>query len=317
LSTTAAVDTNTTQIATTAYVVGQGYAKLASPTFTGTPTLPTGTIATTQSPGNNTTAVATTAFVTAAVPAFATNAQAIIGTSSTTAIAPSLIGAVISHPELRPLNYFTNTAVSGSGAVTSASIAYGQREMYTSAALSAGRAAWSYGIPGTNANNMSRADWRVLDFSKKIWMSGKAMVYSTTGFGSSYPGDANTSARITLGGYTANATGDMTAKGIGWKRIGGSTPFFTLTVHNGTSLTEVATTIAPTDNQSIDWIIYSDGAGNVTLYINGAQAATTTAGPTGTTANFANAYREQVEASVTATARAILECTGGFLYIEG
>jgi hypothetical protein len=37
-------------------------APLASPTFTGTPTLPTGTIATTQSPGNNTTAVATTAF---------------------------------------------------------------------------------------------------------------------------------------------------------------------------------------------------------------------------------------------------------------
>ena len=36
LSTTAAIDTNTTQIATTAYVVGQGYAKLASPSFTGT-----------------------------------------------------------------------------------------------------------------------------------------------------------------------------------------------------------------------------------------------------------------------------------------
>lgn len=63
---TAAVDTNTTQLATTAYVVGQGYAKLASPTFTGTPTLPTGTIAVTQSAGNSTTAVATTAFVTTA-----------------------------------------------------------------------------------------------------------------------------------------------------------------------------------------------------------------------------------------------------------
>jgi len=37
---TAAVDTNTTQLATTAYVVGQGYAKLASPTFTGTVTVP-------------------------------------------------------------------------------------------------------------------------------------------------------------------------------------------------------------------------------------------------------------------------------------
>lgn len=41
-------------------------APLASPTFTGTPTLPTGTIAVTQSPGDNSTKVATTAFVTAA-----------------------------------------------------------------------------------------------------------------------------------------------------------------------------------------------------------------------------------------------------------
>jgi len=44
-------------------------ADLASPTFTGTPTLPTGTIATTQSTGNNTTALATTAFVKAALAA--------------------------------------------------------------------------------------------------------------------------------------------------------------------------------------------------------------------------------------------------------
>jgi hypothetical protein len=44
-------------------------ADLASPTFTGTPTLPTGTIATTQSTGNSTTALATTAFVQAALAA--------------------------------------------------------------------------------------------------------------------------------------------------------------------------------------------------------------------------------------------------------
>jgi hypothetical protein len=43
-----------------------GFALLASPTFTGTPTLPTGTIATTQTAGNSTTALATTAFVTTA-----------------------------------------------------------------------------------------------------------------------------------------------------------------------------------------------------------------------------------------------------------
>ena len=41
-------------------------ADLASPTFTGTPTLPTGTIGVTQSSGTNTTTLATTAFVQAA-----------------------------------------------------------------------------------------------------------------------------------------------------------------------------------------------------------------------------------------------------------
>jgi hypothetical protein len=52
---TAAVDTNTTQVATTAYVVGQGYAKLASPALSGTPTAPT------ASAGTNTTQIATMA----------------------------------------------------------------------------------------------------------------------------------------------------------------------------------------------------------------------------------------------------------------
>lgn len=66
---TAAVDTNTTQLATTAYVIGQGYLKsatasstyapLASPVFTGNPTAPTASV------GDNDTSIATTAFVTA------------------------------------------------------------------------------------------------------------------------------------------------------------------------------------------------------------------------------------------------------------
>jgi hypothetical protein len=67
LSTTAAVDTNTTQIATTAYVIAQGYLKsatasstyapLASPTLTGVPAAPTAAVDT------NTTQIATTAYV--------------------------------------------------------------------------------------------------------------------------------------------------------------------------------------------------------------------------------------------------------------
>lgn len=101
---TATAATNTTQVATTAFVRGEVTAlvasapatldtlnelalalgsdasfsttvatslglkaPLASPTFTGTPTLPTGTIGTTQTAGNSTTALATTAFVATAV----------------------------------------------------------------------------------------------------------------------------------------------------------------------------------------------------------------------------------------------------------
>lgn len=54
---TPAVNTNTTQLATTAFVMGQGYAPLASPTFTGVPAAPT------PANGTNTTQLATTAYV--------------------------------------------------------------------------------------------------------------------------------------------------------------------------------------------------------------------------------------------------------------
>lgn len=54
---TATVGTNTTQIASTAYVMAAGFAPLASPTFTGVPAGPTATS------GTNTTQFATTAYV--------------------------------------------------------------------------------------------------------------------------------------------------------------------------------------------------------------------------------------------------------------
>ena len=53
--------TNTTQVATTAYVQSQGYAPLANPTFTGDPKAPT------PAPGDSDTSIATTAFVGGAI----------------------------------------------------------------------------------------------------------------------------------------------------------------------------------------------------------------------------------------------------------
>jgi hypothetical protein len=348
LSTTAAADTNTTQIATTAYVVGQAsstapvidgtatvgtslkYARadhvhptdtsrapLASPTFTGTPSLPTGTTAVTQTAGNNTTAVATTAFVLANAPStsFATNAQVAAATSTNTALAPSNQGFALTNPRLQSFAFINSGAQSGSGNATTSNPQSFSRQIYL-ASLAAGRASFQFGVLGTvNAGfNTSTAKSDQVDFSKKVWISGNAnMGYSS---GSNYIGDANTICRISLGGYASNTTGNMTSKGIGLKKVGGASSFVTLTVHNGTTLTDVASSVTVPDAGCIYWQIYSDGTGNVTLYINGTQAATTTAGPTTATTSGSGCYIEQVEAVATPTVKQAMDCNGGWFYTE-
>lgn len=81
IETAVATKANTSDVSST-------YAPLNSPTFTGSPVLPTGTTAVTQTAGDNDTSVATTAFVTAAIaatkgPAF--SVVATVGTSVPTA----------------------------------------------------------------------------------------------------------------------------------------------------------------------------------------------------------------------------------------
>jgi hypothetical protein len=76
LAPTASADTNTTQIATTAFV-DASFAKKASPTFTGTPAAPTAATST------NTTQVATTAMVQAAIDADVTVHAALRSASGT------------------------------------------------------------------------------------------------------------------------------------------------------------------------------------------------------------------------------------------
>ena len=287
---------------------------LASPTFTGTPTLPTGTIATTQSPGNNTTALATTAFVTAAVPAFATTAQVVAATSTTTTLAPGNQGFMAANPRLQSLAFTANASISGTGANATTTQTF-SRQMYL-ASLGVGRSAYGFGAIGSaNAGfGTSTAKADQVDFSKKVWIAGYAMMGH--GGATSYLGDANTMCRITLGGYSTNTTGEMTLKGIGLKKVGGVASTVSLTVHNGTTRTDVASSVTVPDGGGIHWQIYSDGTGNVTLYINGTQAATTTAGPTTATASGQACYREQVEAVATPGVRQVMNCNGGWFYTE-
>ena len=340
LSTTAAVDTNTTQIATTAYVIGQGYAKLASPTFTGTPTLPTGTIATTQtaldsstklattafvttadnlkanlaSPtftgtptlptgtiattqtaGNNTTAVATTAFVTAAVPAIATDAQARLGQSKTVTSSPYAVSLALVNPSTYQWTAF-NSATSGTGAANNN---YGQYvyEQDSPNTLTAGYTAVysNTQMSWVNGGSVGR-----LTFTKPVWISGKILKVG------GYAGDANNSYRSYVGNTDTGGTpngGDPVAASVGIKFTGGASQVFQLMVHNGTSQTLVSGTTTISTDVVYEWMVYSDGSGNATLFVNGTQEATTTAGPTGT-ASICYAV-QAIGQSVTAVTRMV------------
>ena len=285
-------------------------ADLASPAFTGTPSLPTGTIAVTQTAGNNTTAVATTAFVTAAVPAFAAATNVINDPTSTTlALNPSNIPFLLANGNYRNYCSLTTNAISGSAGVTQFGPA---RELYTTSTSVAGRATWfSSSYAGDFANISSPSNARVINWSKRVWIFGVAIL----GRGS-YLGNANTICRVNLGGRTSSATGNLTTKGIGFFKVGGTSTFVNLTVHNGTTLTNVATSVTVASDASVHYVIYSDGAGNVQLYLNGTLAASTTAGPTGDSTAGANIYEEQIESATSNGALSSMHVAGAGVYIQ-
>jgi hypothetical protein len=270
------------KLATTAFVTTADNLKanLASPTFTGTPTLPTGTIGVTQSPGNNTTALATTAFVTAAVPAFATETQAIVGTSSTTTISPLTMRHILSNA-----GYTAHTSlvgnyssyVSGSASVST----LWSNLVGLSVTAANGKVAF---LPNSQVSyfpftSRGKAELN-LDWTKPVWFSFR-FNYSSSGS----IGDSNTVNRVTIGKFSS-VFGDLTNKGFGVTWTAGTTGAFTVSAHNGTTLTSSAsavtvsnTTYFPTTSAAADFLVYSDGTGNITLFCNGVQVATTTGGP--------------------------------------
>lgn len=112
---TATAGTNTTQIATTAFVIGQEYAKLASPTFTGTPAAPTAAVDT------NTTQIATTAYVVAqgylkAATASSTYSPIASPTFTGTVTAPKYVASgAQTLNEYRMRNIIVSTTAPGTG----------------------------------------------------------------------------------------------------------------------------------------------------------------------------------------------------------
>jgi hypothetical protein len=297
---TAAVDTNTTQLATTAYVVGQGYLKsatasstyapLASPSLTGVPLAPTATA------GTNTTQIATTAFVTAAVPAIASFAESQQLNSTTKVMSPFDVATAIMSEGYRPVLTYLS-ATSGTGA----SVGVTNSVFAQIVGPNASTAGYAYTKSESfNGLSTSSSSSNTVVFNKPIWISGTFDAFSST-----YQGDANTETKVYLGTNMGNGD-DPTAACIGWWKLGGASTPFNLMVHNGTTLTKVASASSTANSgQPFRWMVYSDGSGNVTLYINGVSVATTSAGPSGATQSATCTLTAAVKAGATATTRMV------------
>jgi hypothetical protein len=136
----------------------------------------------------------------------------------------------------------------------------------------------------------------VLSFSKRMIFSGKANVTSASDAG-------NYAQRVQFGKtQTSTPIGNLAVKGVGIRSTGAGNAL-NLLVHNGTGLSAVASSFTPTANAVFDWYIISDGAGNVTLYVNGVSVATSSAGPTGASGSLATVTVEtEATAAVSAAA---------------
>lgn len=309
---TAAVDTNTTQLATTAYVVGQGYLKsttasstyapLASPALTGTPTAPT------ASAGTNTTQIATTAFVTAAVPTFATFTTPGVN-STNTIVSPRVAIDYLMHPGRTEWLKFGSTATSGTGASVGTPVSTRSVEIIGPNVGVAGyaMAVWDTSFNGIGMLGMTRGvDMSARAWNKGIWASGRGQIGYYVN--NTYNGDANTTVRVSVGGKTAAGSGPISSgePGFGWL-VPGVGNAMQLQVSNGSAVTTVTSSFTPVARQVFDWKMFSDGSGNVTLWINDSVVATTTAGPTTATAEQYNFYFEMVEQTASAGTRILYE----------
>lgn len=292
-----------------------GAAPLSSPTFTGTPSLPTGTIAVTQAAGNSTTAVATTAFVQQEVPTasttaagkveLATDLEGLAGTSTSLASTPFAVSFNTAEPSYyRLITGLTFAATSGTGATTG--------NDHFGATLSSGTTSTGYAVMRFRAlanSSMTTVGntFGVVSFSKPMLLSAK-LVNGGAGTISN-----NCNVRLTIGKGGTAINGDLANRGFGVKYSGVGA--LILTVHNGTTLTDVTSSYTPSLGECFRVAIYSDGAGNVTLYVNGSSVATTSSGPTGAAAQYQSSVFIEIENTGTPTGSPGVGFNGGALRI--
>jgi hypothetical protein len=286
-------------------------ADIASPTFTGVPAAPT------ASPGTDTTQLATTAFVTAAVPAFATFTTPEVN-STNTIVSPRVAMDYIMHPGRTEWLKFGSGATSGAGASVIGPASTRSVELVGPNAGVAGyaMAVWDTSFSGVGMFGMTRgANMLARAWNKPVWASGRGQI----GFYANdvYNGDAHSTIRVSVGGKSSVGSGPISINdpGFGWLVPGvGSALQLQVSLGNGSALTTVTSSFTPVAKQIFDWKMHSDGAGNVTLWINDDVVATTANGPTTSTPEVYNFYFEMVEQTASTATRVVWESLNSRLW---
>jgi hypothetical protein len=226
---------------------------------------------------------------------YATNAEAQNGSSTTSSVSPSALSYAKSAPSYIRLTAMTGTnSTSGTGATASVLNNGWNTRAPTSAT--------GYGIitffqqfhsRGTSANVTTPLPWN------KRFVAQLRFAPRTVGT------DSNTVNRVCFGKGTGNVGGDITLRGIEIRQVASNA--LELLVHDGTTLTTVATSTTVSSSTSVDLRIVSDGAGNVTLFSNDTQIATTSAGPStaGSTQNSFYTIESENLATITGTSNTL------------
>jgi hypothetical protein len=213
----------------------------------------------------------------------ATDAEAVAGTSTTLAVTPANVAEALINGGLFLFTTAFTSATSGTGAST------GQTASDTKQVL-APTSATGYALlrSGMALSFRGFAYNAALRFNKRLVMAFR--------FAPRGGSDANSIYRVTVGKLATDNAGDLTRRGFGIK--GAADGVMQLQVHDGTTLTTVNSSFT-IGSVGVDVEIVSDGAGNVTLFVDGSQVATTSAGPS--TVGGAQNYFVQAEAENTTT----------------
>jgi hypothetical protein len=249
-----------------------GYAPLASPVFTGVPEAPTAAATT------NTTQVATTAFVQQEVPAasttaagkveLATDAEAVAGTSATLAVTPKAALAAIHTPgtwKLYGPDY--GAATSGTGGLNDSFNSAAARRTFGPTSVGAGHVRVNHVLQV----GIGQAVNQNLDWTKRVIASMRLVrAASSPSVDSIY--------RVVIGEADSANTGDPAVRSIGIKVVGSGV--MELMAHDGTTLTTVSTSHTPAVSTAFNLELTSDAAGTVEAFVNGSSVGSTTGGPT-------------------------------------